>query len=63
MTYNHAYSLGFAVPNSKYESPEECVKREPELVLKGLLLRVIELLDRHELMEACEGFDTYEEVQ
>lgn len=62
MTYNHAYSLGFSVPGSQYENADDCVKHEPELVLKGLLLRVIQLLDQQELREACEGFDTFEEV-
>lgn len=62
-TYNHAYSLGFAVSGSKYESPDECVQHEPMLVLEGLLVRVIQLLDHSEMREACDGFDTYEETK
>lgn len=62
MTYNHAYSLGFAVPGSKYETPEECIKHEPDLVIKGLLVRLAQLLDHNEMADACEGFDTFEEI-
>lgn len=62
MTYNHAYSLGFAVPGSKYENPDDCLQHEPQLVLKGLLKRFADLLDPQEMREACEGFDTFEET-
>lgn len=62
MTYNHAYSLGFAVPGSHYENPDDCLKYEPQLVLKGLLARFAQLLDPQEMQEACDGFDTYEET-
>lgn len=62
-TYNHAYSLGVAVPGSKYEKPEDCVKYEPMLVVEALLMRITEMMRNHqEMMEAMEGFDTYEEV-
>jgi|LauGreDrversion4_2_1035121.scaffolds.fasta_scaffold152862_4 hypothetical protein len=62
MTYNHAYSLGVAVSGSQYESADDCVKHEPMLVIKALLLRIAELTTNHaEMLEAMEGFDTYEE--
>lgn len=63
-TYNHAYSLGVAVPGSKYENADDCVKYEPTLVIKALLMRVAEMATNHqEMMEAMEGFDTYEETR
>jgi len=61
-TYNHAYSLGVAVAGSQYENPDECLRNEPMLVIKALLLRILEMTENgQEMMEALEAFDTYEE--
>lgn len=61
-TYNHAYSLGIAVPGSQYENADDCVRNEPMLVMKALLLRIAQLAESHqEMMEAMEGFDTFAE--
>ena len=61
-TYNHAYSLGFAVPGSSYEKWEDCLKHEKDKVIRALLARVGELTENnYEFLEALEGFDTYEE--
>lgn len=62
MTYNHAYALGVAVAGSEYEDADDCLKNEPMLVIKALLLRIAEMTtNHHEMMEALEGFDTFEE--
>lgn len=61
-TWNHAYSLAFAVSGSKYEDWEEAMTNEKGLIIEALLQRVEELKrNRHEFMAALEGFDTYEE--
>jgi hypothetical protein len=63
MKWNHAFSLGFAVPDSQYEDWEGCLKHEKDKVVAGLLSRLKELvMDDREFLEALEGFDTYEEV-
>lgn len=63
-TYNHAFTLGFAVPESSYEDWEDCLKHEKDKVIHALMLRVAELTTNHqELMEALDGFDTYEETK
>lgn len=61
-TYNHAYSLGVAVAGSEYEDADDCLRNEPMLVVKALLLRIAEMTTNHqEMMEALEAFDTFEE--
>jgi len=61
-TYNHAYTLGVAVKGSEYEDADDCLWNEPMLVIKALLLRIAELTtNHHEMMEALEGFDTFQE--
>jgi len=61
-TYNHAYSLGVAVADSQYENPDDCLRNEPMLVIKALLLRISQMTtDHQEMMEGLEPFDTYEE--
>jgi hypothetical protein len=61
-TYNHAFTLGFAVPGSSYEKWEDCLDNEKDKVIHALMLRVAELTkNRSEFLEALDGFDTYEE--
>ena len=61
-TFNHAYSLGFAVPASNYEDWEDCLRHEKGKVIMGLLTRIAELMGNdQEFMEALEGFDTFQE--
>jgi len=61
-TFNHAFSIGFAVPESRFEDPDQCWVHETDAVIAALLKRVAGLLaDRSEYMEACDPFDTYEE--
>lgn len=63
-TYNHAFTLGFAVPGSKHERWEDALNdpSEKQAVIDALYRRVRDL-DRNnaEYIEALEGFDTYEE--
>jgi hypothetical protein len=62
MTYNHAFTIGFAVGQSEYDDWAECLANEKELVIKALEARVAELKSpSSEYPEALDGFDTYEE--
>jgi hypothetical protein len=62
MTYNHAFTIGFAVGQSEYDDWAECLANEKELVIKALEARIAELkLPSSEYPEALDGFDTYEE--
>jgi hypothetical protein len=62
MTYNHAFTIGFAVGQSKYDDWADCLANEKELVIKALEARIAELKSpSSEYPEALDGFDTYEE--
>jgi hypothetical protein len=62
MTYNHAFTIGFAVGQSEYDDWAECLANEKELVIKALEARIAELKSpSSEYPEALDGFDTYEE--
>ena len=61
-TYNHAFTVAFAVPASSHEDWMDCVKNEKEIVIAALERRIQMFRDNDaEFMEALEGFDTYEE--
>lgn len=61
-TYNHAYTVAFAVGNARYSDPYETIDKEVDKVIEALLKRVAELVsDKREYLEAIEAFDTYEE--
>jgi len=62
MTYNHAFTVAFAVPASEYEDWGDSLANEKEKVI-GALERRLQLLrdNDQEFMEALEGYDTYEE--
>ena len=62
MTYNHAYTIGFAVPESEYEDWEDCLRHEKAKVISAMIKRIWLVMDNdQEFMEALEGFDTFEE--
>ena len=62
MTYNHAYTIGFAVPDSNYEDWEDCLRHEKAKVISAMIKRIWLVMDNdQEFMEALEGFDTFEE--
>ena len=62
MTYNHAFTIGFAVGQSEYDDWAECLANEKELVIKALEARIAELKSpSSDYPEALDGFDTYEE--
>lgn len=62
LKYNHAFTIGFAVPHSNYEDWGDCLKNEKEKVINGLLERINVLLaDDSEYLQAIEGFDSFEE--
>lgn len=61
-TYNHAFSLGFACKNSKYENPDDALVHEKDKIINALLQRVEDLImNDSEFRQACEPFDTFEE--
>jgi hypothetical protein len=62
MTYNHAYTIGFAVPESNYEDWEDCLRYEKAKVISAMIKRIWLVMDNdQEFMEALDGFDTFEE--
>lgn len=62
MTYNHAFTIGFAVGQSEYDDWAKCLTNEKELVIKALEARIAELKSpSSDYPEALDGFDTYEE--
>jgi len=62
VTYNHAYTIGFAVSESNYEDWEDCLRHEKAKVINAMIKRIWLLMDNdQEFMEALEGFDTFEE--
>lgn len=62
-TFNHAYSVSFAVSGSRYEDAHEAMRQEQYLVIAALLKRVAALISEepYEYEEAIEAWDTYEE--
>lgn len=61
-TFNHAFTIAFAVPGSFYDDPGLALVREKDKVISALLGRVKQLMDNDvEYIEACDPFDTYEE--
>tara|TARA_B100000287_G_scaffold326019_1_gene310269 strand:+ start:276 stop:512 length:237 start_codon:yes stop_codon:yes gene_type:complete len=60
-TYNHAFDMAFAVPNSQYEDWYDCLKHEKQAVINALQKRVREVFEAGEYLEAIGGVDTYEE--
>lgn len=62
MTWNHAFSLGFAVSGSHYEDDALTIQNEKDLVIGALLERVAQIIRDDELEEALNmAFDSYEE--
>jgi len=62
MTYNHAFTVAFAVPSSEYEDCGDSLANEKDKIISALERRIQMLKDNdQEFMEAVEGFDTYEE--
>jgi hypothetical protein len=62
MTYNHAFTLAFAVPASEYEDWMASLANEKDKIIGALERRLQMLKDSdQEFMEALEGYDTYEE--
>ena len=73
-TYNHAFDLAFAVPDSNFEDPNECLDNEMEKVTRSFLARVGNLFEERQWLnpatnetqtfmecnEAFGGYDTYE---
>lgn len=64
-TYNHAFDMGWAVANSEYEDPEDCLEHEKGKVFEALRKRIEDLekgrFHPMEYFEAIGHFDTYEE--
>jgi len=63
-TYNHAYSISFAVPNCESPDSQDAWNKESDKVIAALLTRIAGLLaNRTEYFEAFDGWDTYEELE
>ena len=61
-TYNHAFTVAFAVSASEYEDWMDALANEKDKIIGALERRLQMLKDNdQEFMEALEGFDTYEE--
>lgn len=61
-TYNHAFSISFAVPNCTNADPHEAWEQEKEKVIFALLARVSELVrDESEYLACSDPYDTFEE--
>ena len=64
MTYNHAFTLAFAVGGSKHEKWEDALNDPDEkpAIIDALKHRIMEFeRNNAEYVEALEGFDTYDE--
>lgn len=64
MTYNHAFTLAFAVPGSKHQDWWNALSDPTEKsAVIGALYERVRMLEANdaEYREALEGFDTYEE--
>ena len=62
MSFNHAFSIAFAVPGSSYEDWEDCLRNEKDKVIGGLMERLLEIIkNESEYLEALDAFDTFEE--
>ena len=58
-TYNHAFTMSFSVSGSKHEDWYIALQEEPQLIWGAIQDRLLHGMD--DVLESCEGFDTYEE--
>jgi hypothetical protein len=58
-TYNHAFTMSFSVSGSEHEDWYNALQEEPELVWKAIQNRLSHGMN--DVLESCEGYDTYEE--
>ena len=58
-TYNHAFTMSFSVSGSRYEDWYIALQQEPQLIWGAIQDRLLHGMD--DVLESCEGFDTYEE--
>lgn len=59
--YNHLFDIAFQIVTI-WESPYECIRREPQAIRYALLERIASLTDE-DLSEALGWNDTYEEEE
>ena len=57
--YNHAFTMSFSVSGSRYEDWYIALQQEPQLIWGAIQDRLLHGMD--DVLESCEGFDTYEE--
>ena len=60
-SYNHAFSLNFTVPGSKYEDWEDCIKFELDKIKRNLSKAANEDKSKESIKGTLEGWDTFEE--
>ena len=56
-TYNHAFTMSFSVSGSRYEDWYIALQEEPQLIWGAIQDRLLHGMD--DVLESCEGFDTY----
>lgn len=60
-TYNHAFTMSFSVSGSKHEDWYIALQEEPQLIWGAIQDRLLHGMD--DVLESCEGFDTYLEAE
>jgi len=58
--YNHAFTMAFSVSGSEHEDWFIALQEEPQLVWGAIQDRLLHGMD--DVLESCEGYDTYEEA-
>tara|TARA_R100000742_G_C4263448_1_gene81301 strand:+ start:810 stop:1022 length:213 start_codon:yes stop_codon:yes gene_type:complete len=58
-TYNHAFTMSFSVSGSEHADWYDTLQKESELVWGAIQNRLSHGMN--DVLESCEGFDTYEE--
>ena len=58
--YNHAFTMSFSVSGSRYEDWYIALQQEPQLIWGSIQDRLLEGMD--DVLESCEGYDTYVEA-
>ena len=62
-TYNHAFDIAFAVPNSQYEDWYDCLKHEKQAVINALQKRIRDVFTDTEYIDAIGCIDTVEQLE
>lgn len=58
-TYNHAFTIAFSV-DSEHADELDVLQKDSDKVIDAILARVSDVIKNNELVDACEGYDVYE---